>query len=96
MRQMLLAGYAILLGTGSAYAQVSAAVPTQPTTFTTLPQSLTELLNDGWTIQSVSGDDGHITVLRKDGKWARCELFTGSELKLRFARAVYSDCRALN
>ena len=97
MRQVLLAVLLISSGSRSAYAQASAPVPTQPTTFTTIPLSLTTLLNSGWTIQSVSGDDGNITLLHKDGKkWARCELFTGNELKLRFAQVVYSDCRALN
>ena len=97
MRQVLLAVLLVSSGSGSAHAQGSAPVPTQPTSFTTIPQSLTALLNDGWTIQSVAGDDGNITFLHKDGKkWVRCELFTGNELKLRFAQAVYSDCRALN
>ena len=97
MRRALLAVFLVLSGSGSVHAQGSAPVPTQPTTFTTIPQSLTTLLNIGWTIQSVSGDDGNIILLHKDGnKWARCELFTGNELKLRFAQAVYSDCRALN
>ena len=97
MLQVLLAVGLILSESRSAYAQASAPVPTQPTIFTTIPQSLTTMLNDGWTIQSISGDDGNITVLHKDGKkWARCELFTGNDLKLRFAQAVYSDCRALN
>jgi hypothetical protein len=59
--------------------------------------SLAQLLNNGWVIQSASGQDGQYLILQFHGrKWARCELIMPSDPRLRYIVGVNSDCRALN
>lgn len=85
----------LLLGNDIAQAQRPARSPMQPTTFTALPKSLSQLLDEGWTIQSNAGAEGEVLILQSGRKWVRCEL-DGNELRLRIAPNVVSDCRALN
>lgn len=73
-----------------------------PTTFAPLAQSMAQLLDDGFQIVSLTGEDGEMVVLRKalpgqpGSKWVRCELAGGGQSKLIYSRSVSSDCRALN
>ncbi|GEN65278.1 hypothetical protein [Acetobacter oeni] len=73
-----------------------------PTTFAPLGQSMAQLLDDGFQIVSLAGEDGEMVILRKSfpgqpgSKWVRCELAGGGQSKLIYSRSVSSDCRALN
>lgn len=97
---------------GPAEAQSATGSPVTPaaghaggrmsTTFAPLAQSMAQLLDDGFQIISLAGEDGEMVVLRKalpgqpGSKWVRCELAGGGQSKLIYSRSVSSDCRALN
>ncbi len=59
--------------------------------------SLAQLLDNGWSIHSVSGQNGQFLMLQFNGrKWVRCELLGTASVKLRYSPDLVSDCRALN
>lgn len=59
--------------------------------------SLAQLLDNGWTIQSINGQNGQFLVLQLNGrKWVRCELLAPTSTRLRYTADLISDCRALN
>lgn len=63
-------------------------------------ESMTVLLNAGWTVAGFTGADGEFFLLSKEGKWIRCELVGERREKLPRALslidATFSICRRLN
>jgi hypothetical protein len=83
----------VITGSVSAQAQSPAKQPIS------VPQagSLAQLLDNGWRIQSVSGEAGQYLILQfHNRRWVRCELLSVTDPKLRYVGGIISDCRALN
>ena len=96
---------AVLLGatTGASAQGAMSPVSPQQTTWQLQDQPLDKLLENGWFIQSVAGDDGQILTLFKGNqrganKFVRCFLAgpKGDDRRLDLANAIFSTCRSLN
>ena len=93
MLRRLVTTLAVAMAAVSAHAQA----PANPTAVEHPAGSLAQLLDNGWTIQSVSGQNGQYLLLEFNGrKWVRCELISPSDPRLRYLTGIIADCRALN
>lgn len=66
-----------------------------PTVWTVLNKSLAQLLDEGFTIDSIGGASGEVLLLRSEHKWVRCELDAG-DYKPAYLKSIKSICWALN
>jgi hypothetical protein len=73
-----------------------------PTTLTTVPQSLADLLSAGWTVVSTGAEADAFIMTDGRKRWIRCVLMSkkGSPssmpIRVEFASAATSICQALN
>ena len=106
LKPSILASIILLGATVVAVAQsTTSGREAQPTTWQLENQSLDKLLDDGWFIQSASGDDGHILILfkgnqRGNNKFMHCTLVASKQSepdkRLELVSAVSSICQSLN
>lgn len=90
----------IMLAAVMAAATAQEPVSPQATISELTRESMTALLDAGWTVAGFTGSDGEFFLLVKEGKWIRCELV--GERRERLPRALslvdatFSICRRLN
>lgn len=69
-----------------------------PTTWQLQAGRLDALLNDGWFIHSIAGNEGENLMLFKGNKFMTCHLSgpKGSMMRFDLNSEIYSTCHALN
>jgi len=98
-KSMILAALAAIIGFAAvpAIAEEHSPVGPERTTWQLRGGPLDALLNDGWFIFLVAGEDGEILILNKDKKFVRCHLSgRPADRMLDLSSEAYSECHGLN
>jgi len=87
---------AVVLATAPVSAQQPRTMTmANPTTWNLDAQSMSVLLNSGWSIQATSGSEGEVFLLVKANKYMTCILTNEGE-RLSTSLGVASRCHRLN